>query len=859
MDSQRVPEVETLWELVESAPSPFAVTDASGVVVRANKALCSLLGREQHEVVGSQIGAVLDPEYLAEDEARSRRLLSGEAESHRIDQRYRTADGVVVRVRCDMWRAPGRGDGSVDQVVLRLLHPLDADPRAAAGQAAAVVASTVDAITAYSMDGTVIHWNPAAEDLYQLASERVVGRMACEVLPSEWASDVEDMLRRVARGDRIDHHERSRPRADGTTVVVSLSVAPVVDERGEITGAAVVARDTTRRKRVESLLASQAQVVEMIASGAELRSILDALAELIEAHARSARCAILLLDQESPGRLCHGGGLQLPGIDDIVEDLGHSPPGGPYGAAAMIVADLVTDRRCEACRDLALGLGLRTCWASPIVSPDTGAIVGVFALYYPETYSPNEEDWALLGRLSHVAALAIARHLTLALLAHQAIHDPLTGVANRTLVRDRLAHTLERRKRQHSSVAVLFLDLDRFKALNDSYGHDVGDKVLIEVAKRIQAAVRPTDTVARLGGDEFVVLCDGVVGEVEVVGIADRIARAVELPFVVEGSQVALTTSIGIALPRGDETPEALLEQADAAMYQAKEQGKARYQLFDTGMHQRALSRLHIEHGLRSALEQGELKLVYQPLVDLEREHLVAVEALLRWEHPDRGLLGPGEFLAVAEDTGLIVPIGSWVVEEACRQGAQWAEAGTGGGELTVHLNVSARQLSLPDFPERVGSALAASGAAASTICLEITETVLMRDAPASLRVLEALKSLGVRLSIDDFGTGYSSLAYVNSFPIDELKIDRSFISKLRRGQEAPIVHAVVSLAHALDLGVVAEGVETVEQVEQLRDIGCDTAQGFYWSRPLPPQEISHLRAGHRLGPSTAGDDGLPR
>lgn len=858
MNSHRAPEVETLWESVMNAPSPFALTDAFGVFVRTNQALCSLLGREEAEFVGSHIGAVLDPADLAEDEALSRRLLAGEAESYRVDQRYRTVEGAVVPVRCDMWRARGRSAGAYGPVVVRLLHPLTADQRAAATQAAAVAASTVEAITAYSIDGTVIYWNPAAEDLYQLASERVVGRPARDVLPSEWASDVEEILRRVARGERIDDHERARRRGDGTSVEVSLTIAPVVDERGEITGAAVVARDITRRKRAESLLASQARVVEMIAAGAELGRVLDVLAELIEAHARSSRCSILLLDQDSPGRLRHGGGLELPGVGQVVEDIGHSAPGGPYGAAAMIVADLVTDRRSEACRDLALGLGLRTCWALPIVAPDTGAILGVFALYYAQTYRHDDDDWALMGRLSHLAALAIARHLTMHQLAHQAIHDPLTGLANRTLVRDRLAHSLERLKREDSTTAVLFLDLDRFKALNDSYGHDAGDQVLVELARRLQAAVRPTDTVARLGGDEFVVVCDGVVGEVEVVGIADRIARAVELPFVVEGGQVALTTSIGIALPRGDETPESLLEQADAAMYQAKERGKARFQLFDTAMHQRALSRLDTEHRLRDALDNGELNLVYQPLVELELEQMVGVEALLRWDHPDRGLLAHSEFLAVAEDTGLIVPIGSWVIEEACRQAAQWAGAGTGAGELMVHLNLAARQLSLQDLPERVAGALDRSGAASSTICLEITETVLMHDAPAALGVLQALKSLGVRLSIDDFGAGYSSLAYVNSFPIDELKIDRSFLTKLGRDEEAPIVQAVVGLAHALNLSVAAEGVETVEQVETLRQMGCDTAQGSYWSAPLPPEEVAHFQAGHRL-PGKPVDNPVPR
>lgn len=646
----------------------------------------------------------------------------------------------------------------------------------------------------------------------------------------------------------------------GAVMVASSGDAPTgcsVD--GEIThwnpaaeqGASVAARDVTLPKRAESLLNHQARVLEMIAAGGDLRDTLDAVAHLVDAHAPRVRCSVLLLDDEVAPRLRHGGGLRLTGLDETaVDELFTEVPGGPSAQAAVIAADLVTDRRWARCRDTVLTLGLRTCWSSPVVAAGAGRALGVLAVYCEEGHCPGEKDWELLDRAANVAALAIRRHRDLEELAHRAIHDPLTGAANRTLVADRLGHALQRLKRDRTKVAVLYLDLDRFKVLNDRYGHDAGDNVLVELTERLRSVVRPGDTVARLGGDEFVVLCDPVVGEVEAVGVADRVAHAVTEPFLVEGNEVHLTASVGIAFARDGDTAETVLGHADAAMYQAKERGKARFQVFDTAMHDEALARLRTERSLRQALEADQFSLVYQPLVELESEHCVGVEALLRWDHPQRGILAPAEFLSVAEESGLIVPIGTWVLREACRQAARWHEhAAT--QELKVHVNVSARQLT-SRLPEIASDALAASGADPAGVCLEITETVLMADAPLAVRVLRSLKSLGLALSIDDFGTGFSSLSYVNSLPVDQLKIDRSFVHDLDSGHEAPVVLAVVGLAHALDLDVVAEGVETADQLERLREMGCDLGQGFYWSRGIGANDQA-VHGVHGPSPATSG------
>lgn len=577
--------------------------------------------------------------------------------------------------------------------MLRLFHSVGPGDAGSARHAAVIVASSGDAITGYAIDGEITHWNPAAERLYHVQAHDAVGRNMCDVLPGDWAADVAKVLERVARGERIDNYETSRPRPDGTHVQVALTIAPMVDQCDRVVGASVAARDITQRKWAESLLNNEARVLEMIAAGARLPDSLDALAHLVEAHATRVRCSVLLLSEDSPPQLRHGGGLRLAGLEDTpADELFAHVPGGPWAQAAAIAADLVTDPRWSPCRDTVLSLGIRRCWSTPVMAAGAERVLGLVILYCHEGHCPGEEDWKLVDRVASVAALAIGRHGALEELAHRAIHDPLTGAANRTLVADRLGHVLQRLKRDRTQAAVLYLDLDRFKALNDRYGHEAGDSVLVDLTDRLQSVVRPGDTVGRLGGDEFVVLCDPIADELEAVGVADRIAQAVAEPFVVEDTEVHLTASIGIAFPREGDTAETVLDSADAAMYQAKGRGKARFQVFDTAMHEEALARLHTEQSLREALDQDQFTLVYQPLVDLDGERCVGVEALLRWDHPQRGVLAPGEFLDIAEERGLIVPIGNWALGEACRQAARWHQQ-TLTRELKVHVNISAPQL----------------------------------------------------------------------------------------------------------------------------------------------------------------------
>jgi len=427
-------------------------------------------------------------------------------------------------------------------------------------------------------------------------------------------------------------------------------------------------------------------------------------------------------------------------------------------------------------------------------------------------------------------------------LEHQATHDALTALPNRALFQGRLEQALAGAARGGDAVAVLFLDLDRFKVVNDSLGHAAGDDLLVAVAGRLAGCVRGGDTVARLGGDEFAVLLAGLGVGREATRTAERIIRALDAPFRLGGHDVVTATSIGIAVGGTGHAAVDLLRDADVALYRAKARGRGRYAVFDATMNARALERLELEADLRRALRRGEFEVYYQPKVDLATGRLAGLEALVRWRHPVRGVVGPGTFIPLAEETGLIQPLGQWVLEEACRQARRWGEAAGGGPAVVVSVNLSARQFAQPALVEDVARALEAGGADPRQVQLEITEGVAMGNAEATVEILRRLKGLGVGLAIDDFGTGYSSLAYLKRFPVDALKIDRAFVTGLRRETaDSSIVGAVVGLGRALRLAVVAEGVETAEEAAQLCELGCALGQGYHFARPLPRAQVDAL------------------
>jgi diguanylate cyclase (GGDEF)-like protein/PAS domain S-box-containing protein len=426
-------------------------------------------------------------------------------------------------------------------------------------------------------------------------------------------------------------------------------------------------------------------------------------------------------------------------------------------------------------------------------------------------------------------------------LQSMAFHDPLTALPNRALFMDRLKHALDRSERQEAKPAVLFVDLDNFKNVNDSLGHEAGDRALVAVAERLRGCVRPGDTVARLGGDEFTVLLEEA-GEAEARRVAERILEKLGAPIVIDERRFCLTPSIGMAFSGSGTRPADLLRDADAAMYEAKRAGKARYDMFPASVGARVAERSNPENDLRRAIEREEFIVHYQPKVLLSSLGVFALEALVRWEHPQRGLIPPDEFIPLAEETGLIVPIGDWVLRQACGQMKAWQDQHPSRPPLVVNVNLSPRQFRQPDLGESIARVLLEAGLDPGCLVLEVTESALMEDSHAAGATLQRLSSLGVSIAIDDFGTAYSSLARLKHLPIDTLKVDRSFVAGLGEDEEDEVlVSGILSMASGLGLSVVAEGVETSKQLARLRALGCSMAQGYYFSKPLPRDEAAWL------------------
>ncbi len=634
--------------------------------------------------------------------------------------------------------------------------------------------------------------------------------------------------------------------SSGTLKWLLTSKLPVRNAGGDVIGIVGIARDITERKRSESLHLGQAHLLKMIALGAPLAEVFSSLILLIEAHVPDVTGSILMLAPD--GRhIVNGAAPNLdPAFCRLIEGAEIGPAMGSCGTAMwrgepVIVSDIATDPLWADFKALVLPYGFRACWSSPIRSYQ-GKVLGSFALYSRTPGEPSAECTKLVGMATHIAGIAIERKEAEDSIQFMAHHDTLTGLPNRSMLDERVASAIEAADECGGTMTLAFLDLDNFKLVNDSLGHHAGDELLKIVATRMMNCVRASDSIVRLGGDEFVVLISGAMRRGETV--EDRlhaVRRAVAEPVEIEGRSFQVTCSMGVAAyPEHGRNATELLARADAAMYRAKEIGRDAMQVFTAELANRAHEKLVRQEELRRALARSELFLQYQPQMDLSTGRIFAVEALIRWRHPERGLVAPGDFIPLAEETGLIGPIGDWTLREACRQNKAWQVSGL--PPIVVSVNVSARQFQEKDWVERVAAALSESGLEARYLELELTESMIMDDVQQAVETMHRLERLGVHLAIDDFGTGYSSLASLKRFPVGRLKIDRSFVRDLPDdGDDAAIARAVISLAHSLQLRVIAEGVETREQIDFLREAGCDEIQGFYLSHPIDARALQAI------------------
>jgi len=672
----------------------------------------------------------------------------------------------------------------------------------------------------------------------------LIGKRDLELLPMEFAQQFfADEQRVVQSGLPMLSQEEY---AWGNKTWVSTTKVPLRNERNEIFAVAGMSRDITERKLADALRDGQAQILEMIAKQAPLEDVLDRLVRLIDSQLTGIFGSILLVDEDGT-RLRFGAAPNLPeAYVKAIDGIRIGPQVGSCGTAAyrrepVMVADIMHDPLYENYREGAVTAGLRSCWATPILS-NRGEALGVFAMYSKEAREPASVETRLVDIATHMAGIAIERKLAEERIRFMANHDALTGLANRALLNDRLSQALLYAQRYDRWVTVAFVDLDNFKTINDSLGHNAGDELLKTVAKRMVDCLRATDTVVRLGGDEFVILLLDQPKSAEIISATVRkIAAAIAAPICLEGHDLRVTSSMGIANYPDDGTDaDTLLASADAAMYRAKEMGRDNFQFYTPELNAKVHEKFLLHEELRNAVARCEFVLHYQPQVDLRTGRVFAVEALIRWNHPTLGVLSPIKFIPMAEETGLIVPIGDWVLHEACRQNKAWQDAGL--PPMTVCVNVSARQLRDTSLISRVVSALQDSGLEAKYLELEMTESLIMLDVELAVTTMKELQELGVHLSIDDFGTGYSSLSALKSFPVSRLKIDKTFINDLTTNEnDTAVASAVISLGKKLNLRVIAEGVETDDQLAFLRENNCDEMQGYLFSRPIPAQEIEEL------------------
>lgn len=711
---------------------------------------------------------------------------------------------------------------------------------------AALVENAFDTVLIVDPKGMIFYANPSCEHMLGVRQTDLIGKMILDLIHPDDALQMKLALDSAAKMDAKEEHDsvlmeaRFRHR-DGWWPMFENILKSFDLPSG--TGIVINSRDITERKFAEALRDGQSRIIEMIATNTPLEPVLESLLSMIESQAEGVRSAVVLLNDD--GDQVRGSiapSLPLAAIKAIDACSVIRGDGGDDAVRdrrlEVMVNDLTQDPAWAEYRELVEQHELRACWSTPVIGQAKN-VLGLFNFYFRTVRRPTGIEKRLTEIAVRIASIAIDRDRSERRVRYMAHHDELTGLPNRVLLLEGLQQAMAVAARHKGLVALMFIDLDHFKVVNDSLGHHIGDMLLQMVAARLQHCLRKGDTVARLGGDEFVITLPAINHSREAEFVAGKALESLQLPFSVAGHELHIGASIGIGLyPDDGIDVDALMRSADTAMYYAKASGRSNFQFFTPKLNSAVQRRQTIANLLHAALQRNEFCLHYQPQVDIETNHIFSAEALLRWNAPGHKPVSPVEFIPIAEESGLILAIGEWVICQACMQLQKWHNAGYRNMKIAV--NLSARQVLQVGFAKRLAGILQEFGISPSDLELEITESILMQPSLENMEPLMQLSQMGIQLSVDDFGTGYSSLVYLQRFPIHALKIDQSFVRGIGvENSNMAIISAIIAMASSLHMKVIAEGVETIEQANFLKDHGCPSAQGFYYGKPAPPEQFS--------------------
>jgi diguanylate cyclase (GGDEF)-like protein/PAS domain S-box-containing protein len=836
--------------LVERMPVAVVRLGPGEVVTLWNPAAEEILGWTAEEAVGGPLlalgeaGADLRARTLAGEPLEGENLTGTEVDGHPVE----------LKVWTTVTEATARPDAEAEVLVLMADVTedveLDRAVRASEHRWRTLVQNISDTVTVVGPDGRIITTTGQVNPVLGYPTDSWTGRSFDELIHPDDLPGIAPLVQKVVDepGQPVTAEVRLRHH-DGTWVDIWAHAVNLIDDP-TVGGVVLTTRNISAQKRAEALVAGQTAILELIAGATPLDDVLEAIAAMVEDHDVGAQAAVALVDgRRLRPRARHGRGpgpavRAALGEVDVTPEL-HAAVSGAHGVPFVRHVD--DPDMSAVMRPALVAAGIRTAWWAPVVPADGDLAVAAVVSFRRDDRPPSAHALKAAEVACTLVAIALERHAAVTELAHRELHDALTGLPNRTLLIDRLQTALDRSQRTGADIGVVYVDLDRFKLVNDTYGLAAGDAVLTAVADRLRRATRPDDTIARVGADEFVVVCARPGQLSTLLAVADRLRDALAAPFSPDRGDLVVTASLGLTLSAPGVDAPTLLRQADAAMLRAKQRGRDRVEMYDAAMQASAHDRLSLAADLRRAIDRNQLKLAYQPVIDLATGRVVGAEALCRWHHPVRGLVPPDEFIPVAEESGAIRAIGAWVLDRALDDLGPLVQPRpdvrpTGPFELSV--NLSPRQLDDPGLIAMVTEAVERHGWKPADLCLELTETAITDDLDLASRALLAIRATGVRIAVDDFGTGYSSLTHIQRLPIDAIKIDRSFVRGLGEvgaHDRATIVGAVVGIATAMGLDSVAEGIETREQLAALRELACTRGQGYLFSEPVPLNVLMRL------------------